>query len=129
MDLVRFCLMVTLMIPSVIESYVMISVACCGWPIYFRVVLSASNYLALYNNSPHSASADDVITLLMMVDMTIIAPFGRLISSPPPLCRKISCSSPWMLFQQIKYINVKFEYHTTRLVPQGSIRIYSVLVK
>ena len=62
MDLVRFCLMVTLMIPSVIELYVMISVACCGWPIYFRVVLSASNYLALYNNSPHSASADDVIT-------------------------------------------------------------------
>ena len=38
-----FCLVVPFMIPYAVEFSVMISVASCGWPISFRVVLSASN--------------------------------------------------------------------------------------
>ena len=86
MDLVRFCLMVSLMMPSDVDLSVMISVACCVWPISPRVVLSASISLESYNNAPHSASADDDIMLHMMVDMTIIDPFGWLLSSfVPPM--------------------------------------------
>ena len=42
-----FFFIVPLMIPSNIYFSVMISVAGCGWPIYSRVVLSASNSLEL----------------------------------------------------------------------------------
>ena len=80
MDLVTFCLMVLLMIPSAVELSLIISVACCGWTISVRVVLSASIYLELQNNASHSASAADDIILLMMVNMTIISPFGQLLS-------------------------------------------------
>ena len=78
MALVLFCFIVPFMISYTVEFSVIISVADCGWPSSFVVALSASNYLALYNNAPHSASASDNITLEMIVDMTIIAPFGRL---------------------------------------------------
>ena len=42
-----FSLMVTLMMPSAVELSVMISVACCGWPISLRVVLIALSSLEL----------------------------------------------------------------------------------
>ena len=45
------------MIPYSIELYVISAVAGCGWLIFFRVVLNYSNYLELYNNPTHSASA------------------------------------------------------------------------
>ena len=78
---VRFCLMVPLMMPSAVELSVMISVAYCGCPISFRVVLSALSSLEFQNNSPHSASAANEFALRTMVNMTIIAPFSWLLSS------------------------------------------------
>ena len=47
MALVSFCLMVPLVILYDVEFSVVISVASCGFPISFRVVLSDSSYLAL----------------------------------------------------------------------------------
>ena len=78
--------MVPIMITSAVELSVIIMVACCGWSISFRVVLSASSSLTLYYNASHSASAENGMTLQMMVDMTTIDQFGRLISSfAPPM--------------------------------------------
>ena len=87
MDFFHF-FMVPLMMQSSVELYVIISVACFGFPISLRFVLIVSIYLTLYNNTPHSASAADDITLCMMVKMTIIDPFGRLLSSFVPLMYK-----------------------------------------
>ena len=81
MALVSFCFIVPLIITSAVELSVTISVDYCGCHISIRIVLSASSYLALYNNSLHSASAADNIMLLMIVDMAIISPFGWLILS------------------------------------------------
>ena len=82
-----FCLyffIVPLMMLSAVELSVMVSVACCMCPISLSVFLIALSYLALYNNAPHYASAADEITLRMLVEMTIIALFGRLLSSLVP---------------------------------------------
>ena len=85
-----FCLMVPFMMTSAVKLSVIISVFFCGWPISLRVVLSASIYLALQKNAPHSASSADDIKLRMMVSMTIIAPFGRLLSlMAPPMQKNI----------------------------------------
>ena len=90
MAFVCFCFMVPIMMPYSVELSVMISVACCGCPIYPRVVLIASSSLALYNNAPQSASATDDITLRMMVEMTIIDPFGWVLSSfVPPMYKNL----------------------------------------
>ena len=85
MAFVHFCLMVPPMMPSAVEISVMIPVACCGCPISLMFVLIASSSLAFYNNSPHSASAANIIMLRIMVEMTIMALFGWLLSSFVPL--------------------------------------------
>ena len=82
------------MIPYAVEFSMMISVVCYGWPISFRVIQNASSSLELYNNTPHSTSTTDDITLVMMVDMTIIDPFGQILSLFAPTMKKNSCSAP-----------------------------------
>ena len=67
------------MIPYAIELFVIISVIGFGCPIRFIVVPIAYSYLVLYNNDPYSASTANNITLRLIVDVTIIAPVGRLI--------------------------------------------------
>ena len=82
------------MIPSAVEFSMMVSVACCGFPIYVRVVLCASSYFSFYNNAPHYASSTDDITLQMMVDMTIIDPFFQLLFFFPSHVKETSCFAP-----------------------------------
>ena len=77
-DSVSLCLMILFMIPYAIELSLIISVAGCGSTMSLSVILSASNYLELYNNAPHYAFADNDIMIQMIVNMTIIVPIGQL---------------------------------------------------
>ena len=76
-DLVALETILLLMRPSAVLLSVCMGVLCCGWPISSSVLRMGTYVAAFKNNAPSSASADDDITLRMIVDRFSTAPlFG-----------------------------------------------------
>ena len=73
-DLDHFCLICLLANPYAVELSTCTGVGGWGCPISMSVLRSATPSLVLLKSAPHSASAVDAITCLMMVEVDRMAP-------------------------------------------------------
>ena len=75
-----FFLMEIFSIPSAVELYVWMGIACCCWNISSRVTMIGSPAFTLWNNAPTYDSAADDITFFMMLESVSIALLDSLVS-------------------------------------------------
>ena len=81
MDLERRCLSQLLAKPLVVELSTWVGVAGWRWPISLSVIRMGTPSLQVLKRDPHSASAAEDMTLLMIVEVTRRAPLFSLMGS------------------------------------------------